>query len=93
MDARMRRQQHSLGIPNAGTSDYKQHSLSGTPNTGNLDYKWHILGLVHSQASKHGLVYGASRLGRFGLDNEIYGQNDWLRWQQHARGRCPQQKC
>ena len=56
------------------------HSLSGNPNMGNLDYKWHSLGLVHARAPKHGLVYGASRLGRLRLHNKIYGQDDWLRW-------------
>ena len=40
----------SEGIPNAGTLDYKWHSLSGAPNMGNLDYKQHSLGLVLAQA-------------------------------------------
>ena len=50
----MRMQQHSLGILNMGTLDYKWHSLSGNPNMANLDYKRHSLGLVHAQAPKHG---------------------------------------
>ena len=53
MDAQMRKQWHSLGIPSTGALDYKWHSLSGTPNTGNLDYKRHSIGLVHAQVPKH----------------------------------------
>ena len=75
MDAQIRRQWHSLGVPNAGTLDYKQHSLSSAPNTGNLDYKWHSLsatpntgnldykrhsfGLVHTRVAKTRLQFRA----------------------------------
>ena len=54
MDARMKRQWHSLRAPNVGALDYKWHSLSGAPNMGNLDYKQHSLGLVHARVPKHG---------------------------------------
>ena len=54
MDNQMGRRQHSLGVPNVGTLDYKHCSLSAAPNAGNLEYKQHSLRLVHAQEPKHG---------------------------------------